>query len=165
MVASSSWNKQINLHPSRNLVHPQHWFTITLLMNEFFELESLSPESITIFSYKICALYFYMCMSYSTYNTLWEPLYVAPSSHKGKGCYPEEFLLYTFVQRKWQQWRGKISSTAMIHKGETFCLFRCTFKALVSLPVAVIWVLGWDTQNTCIPKLLTSLWQALEGEE
>ena len=32
------------------------------------------------------------------------------------------------------------------------CLFRCIISVLVPLPVAVIWVQGWDTQNTCIPK-------------
>ena len=122
MVASSSWNKQINLPPPRKLVRPQHWFTITLPMNEFFELESLSTESITISSHNICALYFYMYIS--TYNTLWDPPYVAPSSPKRKGYYTEEFLLYKFVQRKWQQWREQITSTAMIHNGGKFCFKR-----------------------------------------
>ena len=141
MVARSSWNKQINLPPPRKLVRPQHWFTITLPMNEFFELESLSSESITISSHKNCSLYFYMCMS--TYNTLWKLLYVTPSSPKGKGCYTEEFLLYKFVQRKWQQWREQITSTAMIHNGGNFCFKRsnvsCHDQSACSYARLVFW--------------------------
>ena len=43
-------DEQIDLPPPRKLVRPQDWFTITLPMNEFFELESLSSDSITISS-------------------------------------------------------------------------------------------------------------------
>ena len=90
MVANSSWNKQINLPPPRKLVRPQHWFTITLPVNEFFELESPSSESITISSHKICALYFYMCMS--KYNTLWKPLSMLHRLHlKGRGATQKNF--------------------------------------------------------------------------
>ena len=141
MVASSSWNKQINLPPPRKLVRPQHWFTITLPMNEFFELESLSTESITISSHNICVLYFYMCIS--TYNTLWDPLYVAPSSPKGKGCYTEEFLLYKFVQRKWQQWREQITSTAMIHNGGKFCVKRSNVACHDQSACSDAWLVFW----------------------
>ena len=90
MVGSSSWNDQINLPPPRKLVRTQHWFTITLPMNEFFELESLSSESVTIFSHKICALCFYMCMS--TYKTLWKPLSVLHRlQQKGRGATQKNF--------------------------------------------------------------------------
>ena len=142
MVGSSSWNDQINLPPPRKLVRPQHWFTITLSMNEFFEVESLSSESITISSHKICALYFYMCMS--TYNTLWKLLSMLHRLHqKGRGATQRTFLLYKFVPRKWQQWREPITSTAMIHNGGKFCFKRSNVACHDQTACSDAWLKPW----------------------
>ena len=164
MVGNSSSNDQINLSPPRKLVRPQHWFTITLPMNEFFELESLSSESVTIFSHKICALYFYMCMS--TYKTLWKPLSMLHRLHQeGRGATQRNFYctyLYnengSSGEKRLLQQLWSIMEESSASKDQTsrlswsVCLFRCIISVLVPLPVAVIWVQGWDTQNTCIPK-------------